>query len=458
MLKRFALGACASILLGACTESDPLTSPTQSSLGNRAQLEIAAAVSGRYERGIEDDILRMEAEVPGLGGAFVENGNLVVLVPDVGARVNVMAGLARASSFLNIDPAARGRMARGEHIELRPARYAFSQLIAWQEVLGAALNRSGGVSTSDADERANRIAIGIVAPEFRSQVLAAAEKTGVPVDALEITVGPLARPMSTLRDAWNTSSARAKAGVQIANAANSYCTIGWNVHRGPDSGDGAEEGFFTAGHCVYGQAGAGVTGPIYQPTSSTSIGYITQDSAWDVSNALCDHSYCTQVDAMYVTYNDSTISSKTLAQPTYGGTGNNSGSITLSGSDWTDLSGNNYSFFVGDSVDKVGRTTGWTRGALSATCQKVNTGVPGYDPYTVLCANEVSGAAFGAGDSGGPVFQIASGPAIVKRGILFAGNGDFHANSEEFPVCYNNCVYYYSTYTRIMLYLPEPPY
>jgi hypothetical protein len=229
-----------------------------------------------------------------------------------------------------------------------------------------------------------------------------------------------------------------------------------NVHRGPAfPDDGAEEGFFTAGHCVYGQPGTGITGAIYQPLS-TRIGYITQDPVWNVSDTLCDYSYCTQVDAMYVKYDDPSISSETLAQTASYGTSNSTGSITYTGA-WTNLSGTNFNFLVGDNVDKMGRTTGWTRGTLSATCQKTNVGESGLSSWTVLCAYRVSGASFGQGDSGGAVFQIA-GDGIVKLGILFSGAGTFDFNEEGNLYCTADCIYSYNIWGRIHLFLPEPPY
>lgn len=457
MRKRAVIGVCTSVWLLGCAEADPTTGPIEANIKRTAALQIAAAVGGRNERGIEDDILRMEAEVPGLGGVFKENGKIIVLVPQTAVSATVMAGLARASSLLTVDPITRGNIARGERIELRPATYSFSQLIVWEELVGGAMNRSGHISFTDADERTNRVSIGITSDQYRGEVVAAAQKTGVPVDAIDIQVRPLERPMSTLRSKWNSSSNPTKGGVQIANAGSGICTLGWNVHRGPDfPDDGAEEGFFTTGHCVYGQPGAGITGPIYQPLS-TQIGYITQNPAWNVSNALCDYAYCTQVDAMYVTYDDPSISSKTLAQTSSVGLSNTNGSITYSGI-WANLTGTNYSFFVGDYVDKMGRTTGWTRGTLYATCQKTNVGASGYSSWTVLCANKVSGAAFGQGDSGGPVFQIGEGGVIVRQGTLFSGTGSFDQNEEGFLYCSADCIYSYNTMTRIMLFLPEPPY
>jgi hypothetical protein len=68
---------------------------------------------------------------------------------------------------------------------------------------------------------------------------------------------------------------------------------------------------------------------------------------------------------------------------------------------------------VGNVVNKVGRTTGWSQGSVTNTC--VNTNVSGTN-ITQICQNFVS-ATVGSGDSGSPVFQITSGNDVRLVGI-----------------------------------------
>ena len=74
---------------------------------------------------------------------------------------------------------------------------------------------------------------------------------------------------------------------------------------------------------------------------------------------------------------------------------------------------------MGQTVNKVGRTTGWSQGVVTNTC--VNTNVSGSD-ITELCQNFVS-ATVGSGDSGSPVFAIGSGSNVALVGILWGGSG-----------------------------------
>ena len=69
-------------------------------------------------------------------------------------------------------------------------------------------------------------------------------------------------------------------------------------------------------------------------------------------------------------------------------------------------------------MNKVGRTTGWTQGAVTNTC--VNTGVSG-TKIVQLCQTFVS-AGVGAGDSGSDVFGLTGGSSVRLLGVLWGGN------------------------------------
>lgn len=74
--------------------------------------------------------------------------------------------------------------------------------------------------------------------------------------------------------------------------------------------------------------------------------------------------------------------------------------------------------FMGESLHKIGRTTGWTSGRVSRTCAAVN--VANSD-ITLLCQYWVDAASRG-GDSGSPVFYFSetTGTATFE-GILWGG-------------------------------------
>ena len=97
---------------------------------------------------------------------------------------------------------------------------------------------------------------------------------------------------------------------------------------------------------------------------------------------------------------------------------------------------------MGDILNKVGRTSGWTRGPVTATC--FDTGVSGSaPPIAMLCQDRVQAYVAG-GDSGSPVFeQIGGWNPVTLVGILWGGSAssfvfsameNIHAEFGEFRV------------------------
>jgi len=91
------------------------------------------------------------------------------------------------------------------------------------------------------------------------------------------------------------------------------------------------------------------------------------------------------------------------------------GSFSISADDCSTLGG---CLATGTTVNKIGRTTGWTAGSITNTC--VNTGVQG-SRVVLFCQTFVS-AGVGGGDSGSDVFQV-TGSSVKLAGVLWGGNG-----------------------------------
>jgi hypothetical protein len=71
---------------------------------------------------------------------------------------------------------------------------------------------------------------------------------------------------------------------------------------------------------------------------------------------------------------------------------------------------------VGQTVSKVGRTSGWTRGRVTNRCLDV--AIKGTN-IVQLCQDIVSARA-GGGDSGSPVFK--GNDSVTLVGVLWGGN------------------------------------
>jgi hypothetical protein len=99
-------------------------------------------------------------------------------------------------------------------------------------------------------------------------------------------------------------------------------------------------------------------------------------------------------------------------------TGPNNGSLEIAGE--FSISGEGAAL-VGQTANKVGRTTGWTQGRVTRTC--ANTGVSGSN-IVLLCQDfvENTGRIVAGGDSGSPVFRINSSGRVTLLGNLWGGN------------------------------------
>jgi hypothetical protein len=102
-------------------------------------------------------------------------------------------------------------------------------------------------------------------------------------------------------------------------------------------------------------------------------------------------------------------------------TGPNNGSLQIAGAFTIVDEG---AATMGQTANKVGRTTGWGQGVVTRTC--VNTGVSGSN-IVLLCQDFVENDAVqivAGGDSGSPVFSISpnGGDNVTLLGNLWGGN------------------------------------
>ena len=101
------------------------------------------------------------------------------------------------------------------------------------------------------------------------------------------------------------------------------------------------------------------------------------------------------------------------------------GSLGTPGSTFVDSSNASFTIggdadpWVGEAVNKVGVTTGWTTGTVQSTCVDVRG--PGSSTHWLVCQTT---ADLGSrpGDSGSPVFSIFD--VVYYGGLLWAGAGD----------------------------------
>lgn len=272
-----------------------------------------------------------------------------------------------------------------------------------------------GTVFADHDEANGRLRFGIERnANAANGVRQALSRLGIPATAYVIEeVAPIYQ-VATLRDRWRPT----QGGIQI-HFGQFLCTMGFNAD------DGAERSFITNSHCTKRQGG--VQGTTYfQPTSTvdpTVIATEVEDPNYFRGGVCPKGRKCRYSDASRARYSAGVASTRGVISRT---SGPNNGDINVTGS-FTVASQDNVTtnFAVGTTVNKVGRTTGWTQGNVTATC--VNTNVSGTN-ITQLCQTFVQdpggAVVVGGGDSGSNVFAVTSGDNVELVGILWGGNGD----------------------------------
>lgn len=283
----------------------------------------------------------------------------------------------------------------------------------------------------DLDEARGCITVGIATAAAAAEVASFAAAQGVSQSVVKTVVAPRIKRVLNLQDKF-----RPTMGGQQISFRGGICTLGlptysFNRHR---------YGFLTASHCT--QFGQGTTGTNFgQPGSGglfwpDKIGESTLDRAFFDTNAnsRCQAGRrCRLSDTAFADYGWETLGltgriSRPSTACTAAGT---SCALTIARStDDIRMVAGIAGLSAGDLVDKVGRTSGWTRGAITNTCADIkvfDTDAAGnvFDTMiTILCQYIVNTTSLG-GDSGSPVFQFSSTTGNgMFAGILWGGSGD----------------------------------
>jgi hypothetical protein len=374
--------------------SDDSTQPNQTT-DRPDQAKVA------IQQGSPDDPVALARSVAGFGGFFLdEQGTPTIYLKDAGQR-------GAAERALTPWFTARGR-AKAE-MRVRKADFDWADLDRWfTQSSGEVLSVAGAVFT-DADEARNRVHIGVEHAAAAEQVRHVLARLGIPASAVVVEITEPIKQLATLRGTVRP----VVAGVQI-NFPGFICSVGFNASRG------GTRGFVTASHCTNTQGGVEST-PYWQPLQATrpvKIATETVDPGYKTTLAGCPSGRrCRRSDAAFAKYINATTN--TLGRIARTAT-TSSSDLTIAGG-WTVTSNaTSSSFTVGETVNKVGRTTGWSRGKVVATCVTVN--VNGSN-ITQICQTIVN-AKVGAGDSGADVFKVTSGTNVKLDGVLWGGSDD----------------------------------
>jgi len=408
--RRFGGAVLALVAASACSDD---SAPTQPVPDAALEANRSLVVSDFASRGIESDFVALEARLPGFGGFYLDAAG------DIAAYVRDPSDATRqaiADAFLGTEE-QRNTFMRADgslpSIRLATGEYSMSQLIDWSRRIRTSAGADLKIVQFDADERHNRVSIGIENRASDAGVFALAEEMGIPRGALHVY--SMERPVAT---ASLTDKVRPLvAGYLTTNFWSNGlpCSLGHPVTLNGTSY------FLTASHCIPNFTGS--TGAdIFQDGNSITekVGDVVTNPAWATSGCSAMVNYCTDADVALVDVDAGITASKKVAESSSIGTDNNAGNLTV-GSTYT-IGTQETSLGAGTEVYHTGASGGTTKGNIDRTCVAIS--YSSSPMLEVTCATKGDFRA-NQGDSGGPVYRWRFPLVPTSRsalGVVFAAS------------------------------------
>jgi hypothetical protein len=399
-------------VVGACSDvptSQPLD--VEAAAPKLFASDGAAPQSGPL--GTDALFLQIAAEMPGFGGLFYgEDGALNVFMTDQAAPMSART-LSTQVAALGIDVGA-------QPVRTLRARYDFAQLHGMLQRVNTLLSKEGVIFT-DADEARNRVVVGVLDDRTEADVRRSLSLLGVPGEAVIIERTGRIELDQGLRDRIRP----VPGGVQIAFdrfGSTSICTHGFNVRAPSRPG---VQGFVANSHCSRTRSVMQST-PYWQPSrvQANFLGEEAHDIPPFTGGVCPSGSQCRYSDALGVQYIfgpdllPAEVDFGRIARTLFPGT-TTEGSLVIDPANprWQIVAEN--VTIVGHTLNKTGRTSGWTQGPVTATC--VNASVSG---ILLLCQDRITNLRQG-GDSGSPYYRIIDQAAgtVALAGVHWGGSG-----------------------------------
>jgi hypothetical protein len=364
-----------------------------------------------HAMGLDSFFAQIAQKYPAFGGASVEDGKLTVYMASdrPSPPASPLASSLHSRLVKGLELPARFEK---RSLAVRRVRYSYDQLVAWRHMARPVVFTSPGVHGLDIRERENRIAVETGQGAQTVSIIQQLREAGIPRSALRFEETTPTVQMSTLRD----RHAHVRGGHQIEFGESSVCTAGFSAYFDD------EPAYVTASHCtdvpgavtgtVHMQGGRRIGQEVLDPRRTSALsgcpaGHMCRYS--DVAIGLFD----TPTDFGYAT-----LARPVVADPL-------AGPVYLSPNDpifpvWDEAT---YPT-LGETLHKIGRTTGWTYGEVIATCLDLRVS----ENVTLLCQDRVA-AGVNGGDSGAPVFSIddanaTRSPHATLYGVLWGRAGD----------------------------------
>jgi hypothetical protein len=409
------LAIAAVAFAGACSDVPP-TEPRAIDSGESLFRGAAPSRAGSGPIGLDAAFVRIAEQHPGFGGLYYG--------PD-GALNVVMAGAHPVSARLAGSLTEVGVDARGQPVNVVAGQYDFIQLNAMHMAVTPVLSLAGVVFT-DADERRNRVVVGVENAAAAANVEHAVSMLGLPEGAVIVELTDPIEPLQTLQNRVRPVGGGLQIWRFIPPNQASTCTLGFNV----STMTGNVRGFVTNSHCTE-QRGV-VTGTQWSQKELAlpvePIGVEEHDPPFFQGGVCPAGRNCRYSDAAGARYEPGTDHLLGAIYKTTTPGQHSPAPLTIDPVNprFTIVSETQFPV-VGQTAHKVGRTTGWLIGPVINTCQLTN--VSGAGEITILCQDRVEATPQG-GDSGSPVFfRIGETLDVSLVGILWGGSANTYVFS-----------------------------
>lgn len=388
--------ALALSALAACADTPTVAPPEPLVPGAPALNETPPPSSSIYLG--EQELEEIAAEVPGYAGHWYDlEGNRVIALTDLSKQslaLQVIGGRPQPEL-------TQGETRTGQTLFVQ-AQYDFVTLRNWRNAASDPVLGASGALALDLDEVRNRLTVWIASTAAQAGVQSALTSAGVPLAAaiIEASSGVVAH--QTLQNFFRPL----RGGFQIQNAAGMTCSLGPPVPGGP------APAYFTASHCT----------AVFWANTGTNFfqhivggGNLIGPEINDPPGWACGGGWiCRRSDVARVGINAAVPAANQIARTTGFAVGWAAGSINTVGVvPFNVINPPQAAPFVGQWVDKVGRTTGWNRGNVTNTCVTVNAPPPAPPMRRVMCQSLATYMSAG-GDSGAPVFLWLAGGANAR--------------------------------------------
>lgn len=387
--------------------------------------------------------LAIAREVPGFGGVFYEpgQGRLVVAHTEEGR-----AHLPRAQELVRavMGPEAESPLAAAAPVEFgtRVFEYTFLELAEHRARLRPRLFAIEGVVALEVDEEFNRIRVGVMDTAVIAVVEDVATELSVPSGALSFWEAVPAETSHSEERTETTAASRTlrsrvpdgrlQGGYQIFNSRGGACTLGFTALRW-GSNSALEQFAFTNSHCTkegfklddgkWGQPGKWDIVGAEAVDPGTHSCWVWNNWLWPITKfwPRCRHS-----DAALMTVDSALMGEKKfrIDLGKIGRTIEKSNcescypSLKIDSLNPTITITSTHDAVVDNEIlHKIGRTTGWTYGAVESTCVDW---LLASDWVVRECSDRVDYQS-DDGDSGSPVFAYNEKKGTAQlRGIHFA--------------------------------------